>query len=185
MEYMGSRDLGPAAINPLLSNTFPHLMHFSLKGLLEVPGKSEFYAFAESHPRLLSFTFHSWGESLILPKDAFLNLEYLEGPADLIAAICDTSDAPRLSLVEICGVDSWRGDRAEAYATRVFPKLPNLREAFVHHEQNVTPEWLQSFGESCPKLVNLQIHDPKWVGSIVRPSSSYAPQAPIMNITNG
>lgn len=154
-------------INPLLSNIFPSLVHFSLKGRLEIPDQTILYSFVASHSLLRSFTYCAWDETLSLPDEAFPNLEYLEGPADLLAAVCDASAARRSSLVEIYEVNSGRNDKSEVYAARVFPKLPNLIEATINHRKDVTPEWLQSFGELCPKLVTLSIHDPRWVGSIV------------------
>lgn len=156
------------AINPLLSNSITSLVHFTLKGCLEIPDQSMLYSFAVSHPLLRSFTLHVWDETLSLPEEAFPNLEYLEGPADLLVAVCDASAKQRSALVEICEVGNGRADIWELYAARVFPKSPNLGAATIKHGYDVTPERLQTFGEFCSKLVNLSIHDPQWVGSLVR-----------------
>lgn len=156
-----------AAINPLLSNIFGSLVHFTLKGCLETPDGSVLYSFVESHPLLRSFTLHAWDETLSLPGEAFPHMEYLEGPAGLLVAVCDASAKQRSALVEIYELDSGRADKWEVYAARVFPKLPNLRAATIKHGYDVTPERLQTFGEFCPKLTNLSVHDPRWVGSLV------------------
>lgn len=95
MDYMGCRELKPAPSDPLLRNVFPRLVHFSLKGLLDLPEKQTLYSFASAHTSLRSFTCYAYDKTLSLPADVFPKLEYLEGSVDLLVAVCDASSTLR------------------------------------------------------------------------------------------
>lgn len=169
----GNWELPPAATEPLFSNVFPELSHFSLTGIPAVPSSARFSAFIAAHSFLRAFTCHAFEENLKLPADALPNLEYLEGSASLIAAICDSSSTSRTKLVEICGVHGWEQELT-LYLNRVFPRLPHLRTAGLQLAEDtvVTPEYLEMIGRLCPDIGHLSLHDPQWIGTMVCPRST-------------
>lgn len=95
-------------------------------------------------------------------------LEYIEGPATLIAAVCNASTAPRLAITEIRGLNGWTAGNNERYTRDIFPQLPQLKRAYINIRDHVSPEWVETLGRNCPELESLSLHDPKWIGPRVR-----------------
>lgn len=155
----------------VFSNKFEHLNHLSLKGKLAAPNHAVFAEFLLAHPSIRHFTLHSYGaHAPALPPNILPDLEYLEGPAELCAAICD-SGATRSTLTEICGLGDPAGaDRillANLYAQRVFPKLPALQRINITFQGTISPSWMEDLGRHCPDVQSLVLRDPEWVGSEV------------------
>lgn len=169
MQYLGCRDLPPASTEPVLSNTFPHLTDFSLKGLLESPPANALSNFLSSHPNIRSFTCHLSVQGLILPADIFPNLEYFEGSTVLLAAICETSESPRGKLIKVRVWESSGCEVAAGDIVQAFPKLPKLVDLHVGFavSKKVTPDFLRVLGQSCSGLKTLSLRDPDWIGEQV------------------
>lgn len=168
----GTRDLPPASTEPLLSNTFPHLTEFSLNGFLEPPPPGTLSTFLSSHPKLRSLTCYLSVQGLILPSTSGLvlpNLEYFEGSALLLAAICEVSESPRekLTKVRVVGISS--DEDVTMHMLQAIPKLSKLVDLHVRfvRGENVTWRFMKVLGESCPDLKKLSLQNPEWIGEQV------------------
>lgn len=169
MNYLGARDLAPAPTEPLLSNTFPYLTDFSLKGLLEPPRPDILSTFLSSHPHLRSLTCYISTRGLTLPDGLFPELECFEGDALLLAAICDTLKTPHNKLARVKIRESHGTEAVTTQMVQFLPKLTKLVDLYVGfgYSEKVTPQFMRILGESCLELKTLSLRDPVWFGERV------------------
>lgn len=161
----GYLSYGPTV--PLFSNKFAHLTHLSIKGHPSPPDDKLLSDFLLAHPSLSHFAFHGfYSKAPTLPSGVLPCVEYLEGRAPLLAAICTATSSPRTKLTRIHGVGWGTAQHSTRDIFLQAPFLQSLHIDLIIHDW-VSPEWIEYLGKSCPELQSLALHDPIWVGNKV------------------
>lgn len=159
----------PAPSDHIFTNTFPYLVHLSVRGIPARPKNELLSSFLVAHPSLRHIALHAEYPSHgyqppQFPSDILPALESLEGSPQFCAAVCDAGPS-RMTVTALHGIHA--SNISDKYLRSIIPKLPALRHVTINSMDAISPEWLATLGSSCPQLETLNLNHPQWVGDKV------------------